>query len=113
MVTVHVAAAVLVTSTSSRPGARKLVWPSIVSLPARASVTSAPSVAFLTRMRKPLATAEYPLEEARELRAVWALELAGTAEAKQLLEGWATARIGNRLGEEAAAALKRLQRDGK
>jgi hypothetical protein len=32
------------------------------------------------------ATAAYPAEEARELRAVWALELAGTAEAKKLLE---------------------------
>lgn len=56
------------------------------------------------------ATAEYSAGEARELRAVWALELAGTTEAKKLLEAWATARIGNRLCEEAGAALKRLQR---
>jgi RNA polymerase sigma factor (sigma-70 family) len=55
-------------------------------------------------------TAGYPPGQARELRAVWALELAGTPEAKKLLADWATARVGNRLCEEAAAALKRLQR---
>jgi RNA polymerase sigma factor (sigma-70 family) len=55
----------------------------------------------------PPATAENTAEEARELRAVWALELAGTAEAKELLEAWARAKVGARLCEEAAAALKR------
>jgi RNA polymerase sigma factor (sigma-70 family) len=60
-----------------------------------------------------IATAVYPAEEARELRAVWALELAGTAEAKKLLEAWATARVGNRLCEEASAALTRLQRNNR
>src|SRR5262249_51619630 len=59
--------------------------------------------------RWPTATAAYPAEEARELRAVWALELAGTAEAKKLLEAWATARVGNRLCEEANAAVRRLR----
>ena len=58
----------------------------------------------------PPTTAEYPAEEARELRAVWALELAGTPEAKKLLEGWAVGKVGNRLCEEAAAALKRWRR---
>lgn len=57
----------------------------------------------------PPATADYSADDARELRAVWALELAGTAEAKKLLEAWATARSGNRLCEEAEAALRRLQ----
>jgi RNA polymerase sigma factor (sigma-70 family) len=52
----------------------------------------------------PPATAEYSAGEARELRAIWALELAGTAEAKKLLQEWAAARIGNRLCEEANAA---------
>jgi RNA polymerase sigma factor (sigma-70 family) len=55
----------------------------------------------------PPAGAAYPADEARELRAVWALELAGTPEAKQVLEAWAAAKVGNRLGEAAAAALKR------
>jgi hypothetical protein len=48
------------------------------------------------------------------VRAVWALELAGTAEAKKLLAAWAAAQVGNRLCEEAAAALKRLRKkDGR
>jgi hypothetical protein len=52
--------------------------------------------------------AEVPADEARERRAVWALELAGTAEAKKLLEAWTKAKVGNRLGEASAAALQRL-----
>jgi WD40 repeat protein len=55
----------------------------------------------------PPAAAEYSPDDARELRAVWALELAGTPEAKQLLEVWAKAKVGNRLCEEADDALKR------
>jgi RNA polymerase sigma factor (sigma-70 family) len=55
----------------------------------------------------PHTAAEHPATEARELRAVWALELAGTPEAKKLLEAWAAAKVGNRLSEAAAAALKR------
>lgn len=58
----------------------------------------------------PLATAEYSAEEARELRAVWALELAGTPEAVKLLESWSAAKVGKRLCDEAAAALQRLRR---
>jgi hypothetical protein len=57
--------------------------------------------------------AEYPADEARELRAVWALELAGTAEAKKLLESWAKAKVGNRLSEASVAALKRMKRNEK
>jgi hypothetical protein len=64
--------------------------------------------ALLDRWSPP-ASAEYPPDDARELRTVWALELAGTAEAKQLLEEWAKAKVGNRLCEEADAALKRLR----
>jgi RNA polymerase sigma factor (sigma-70 family) len=56
--------------------------------------------------------AEYPADEALELRAVWALELAATAEARTLLEDWAAAKVGNRLCEEAAAAVKRMERKG-
>src|SRR5207244_4336681 len=52
---------------------------------------------------------EYPAEDARELRAVWALELAGTVNARTLLADWAAANVGNRLSGEAAQALKRLQ----
>jgi len=59
----------------------------------------------------PINSAEYSTEDARELRAVWALELARTAEAKKLLDAWAAARVGNRLCEEAAAAVKRLQKN--
>jgi RNA polymerase sigma factor (sigma-70 family) len=54
--------------------------------------------------------AVYSAAEARELRAVWALELAGTSEANKLLEGWAKAKVGNRLCEEAAAVLQRQPR---
>ena len=49
--------------------------------------------------------------DARERRAVWALELAGTPEARALLVEWSEAKVGNRLCVEAAAALKRLQRN--
>ncbi len=58
----------------------------------------------------PLTTAEYSTEDARELRAVWALELAGTPEARRLLAEWAEARVGNRLCEEAASAVQRSRR---
>jgi hypothetical protein len=64
--------------------------------------------ALLDRWSPP-ATAEYSPEDAREMRAVWALELAGTPDAKQLLAAWAKAKVGNRLCEEAAAAVKRLR----
>jgi hypothetical protein len=58
----------------------------------------------------PCEAAAYPAEDARELRAVWALELADTPAARTLLAEWAAAKVGNRLCEEAEAALKRLQR---
>jgi WD40 repeat protein len=61
----------------------------------------------------PQEAAEYSAVEARELRAVWALELAGTAEAKALLAAWAKAKVGNRLCEEAAAAQKRSEGHGR
>jgi RNA polymerase sigma factor (sigma-70 family) len=68
---------------------------------------------ILARWR-PTTSAEYSAEDARELRAVWALELAGTSEAKELLAAWAGAQVGNRLCEQAAAALKRSrQKDGR
>jgi RNA polymerase sigma factor (sigma-70 family) len=51
----------------------------------------------------------YSAEQARELRAVWALELAGTPEAEKLLKEWAEARVGTCLCEEADAARKRLR----
>jgi serine/threonine protein kinase len=65
--------------------------------------------ALLARLAPP-ATAESSPEDARELRAVWALELAGTPEARALLAAWAAANVGNRLSAEAAGALKRRQR---
>jgi len=61
----------------------------------------------------PLEVAEYSAEEARELRAVWALEIAATPEAKKLLEEWAKAKVGTRLCEEAAAARRRLEERGR
>jgi len=53
-------------------------------------------------------TAEVPAEDAREMRAVWALELAGTPSARALLKEWADGRVGRRLWEEAEAATRRL-----
>jgi RNA polymerase sigma factor (sigma-70 family) len=67
---------------------------------------------LLARLAPP-AAAEYPPGQARELRAVWALELAGTPEAKKLLEAWAAAGVGERLCEAADAARKRLERRGR
>jgi hypothetical protein len=64
---------------------------------------------ILARLAGPEA-AYYPPEEARELRAVWALELAVTPEAKKLLKEWSAGKVGNRLGGASTAALKRLQR---
>jgi WD40 repeat protein len=79
-----------------------------------AAATASPEVkrridGLLTRLAPP-ATAESSPEDARELRAVWALELAGTPEARALLAAWAAAKVGNRLSAEAAGALKRGQR---
>ncbi|MFL5241001.1 MAG: WD40 repeat domain-containing protein, partial [Gemmataceae bacterium] len=53
--------------------------------------------------------ATYSPEEAREFRAVWALELAGTSDAKKLLKEWSAGKVGNRLGVASTAALKRLE----
>jgi RNA polymerase sigma factor (sigma-70 family) len=61
---------------------------------------------LLARLAPP-AGGGYSPEDARELRAVWALELAGTKEARKLLADWAEARVGHRLGVEAAAAVRR------
>src|SRR5262249_53278028 len=68
------------------------------------------SVKAIVAAWRPPTTAQYPADGSRELRAVWALELAGTSEAKKLLEGWAGGKVGNRLWEEAAVALKRWRR---
>jgi WD40 repeat protein len=46
-------------------------------------------------------------EDAIARRAVWALEIAHTPQAKAMLKEWADAKLGNRMGEEAAAALRR------
>jgi WD40 repeat protein/HEAT repeat protein len=51
---------------------------------------------------------EPTLEELREIRAVQALELAGTAEARALLRVWAGGAPGARLTEDARASLMRL-----
>jgi hypothetical protein len=66
----------------------------------------------LDRLKQP-ALAELPAEDARELRAARALELAGTAEARQLLADWGAAKVGARLCEESTAALKRLPPDSR
>ncbi|HEV3143704.1 MAG TPA: hypothetical protein VGZ47_07470, partial [Gemmataceae bacterium] len=63
---------------------------------------------ILGRLAGPEA-ADYPAEEARELRAVWALELAATPDAKKLLKEWSTGKVGNRLGVASTGALKRLE----
>jgi RNA polymerase sigma factor (sigma-70 family) len=52
---------------------------------------------------------ELPADEARQSRAVWALELAGTPEAKALLHAWANEKAGLRMCTEAAAAVKRME----
>jgi RNA polymerase sigma factor (sigma-70 family) len=52
--------------------------------------------------------ADYKPDEAREFRAVWALEVAATPEAKKLLHEWSAGKVGNRLGMASNAALKRL-----
>jgi hypothetical protein len=42
------------------------------------------------------------------MRAVRALELAGTPAARELLREWAEGRVGRRLWEDAEAATKRM-----
>jgi RNA polymerase sigma factor (sigma-70 family) len=80
----------------------------------RKALKSTTSAEVKRRARKLLAhwapplTAGYSAEAARELRAVWALELANTPEARKLLEAWVAAGVGDRLCEEAAAALERM-----
>jgi hypothetical protein len=49
-----------------------------------------------------------PRDDLRVMRAVQALELAGTAEARGLLKEWAAGAAGARLTEEAKGALARL-----
>jgi WD40 repeat protein len=81
----------------------------------RKTSTESPSLEVKKRADKILAqlappvTAEYSSEDARELRAMWALELAGSAEAQKLLTEWSTAKVGHRLCGEVEAALKRMQ----
>jgi hypothetical protein len=92
---------------------RQLGWRAEPEL-RRAVKTSSPEVgrrieALLARLAPP-AAAEASPEDAREMRAVWALELAGTPDARRLLAGWASAHVGRRLAVEAAAALKRQER---
>jgi WD40 repeat protein len=53
---------------------------------------------------------ELPRESIRQLRAAQAMELAGTAEARQVLRNWARGASGALLTEDARAALKRLDR---
>jgi hypothetical protein len=60
---------------------------------------------LLSRLERPLGS-----EEIRQVRAVEALEYAGSAEARKLLKEWAGGAEGVLLTEEARAALRRLQR---
>jgi WD40 repeat protein len=62
--------------------------------------------AILGRLASPRPTAE----ELRTIRAVEAVEWAGSQEGVKLLESWATGAEGARLTEEAKAALTRLNR---
>ena len=64
---------------------------------------------ILETWKQPSGAEEYSSDQVRELRAVWAMELANTAETRMLLEDWAKARVGNRQCEEADRALKRLR----
>jgi hypothetical protein len=74
----------------------------------RKELTAKPSPEVKRRAERVLARwsssapAACPADEARELRAVWALKLAGTPAARKLLDAWATERVGTRLCEEAA-----------
>jgi RNA polymerase sigma factor (sigma-70 family) len=64
---------------------------------------------ILTRLALPV-TAEHSTDDARELRAVWALELSGTAAAERLLSEWAEAGTGKLLWAEAEHSLARLRK---
>jgi WD40 repeat protein len=52
-----------------------------------------------------------PRDDLRVMRAVQALELAGTPDARALLTEWASGAAGARLTEEAAGALRRLPKN--
>jgi hypothetical protein len=87
-----------------------------LAVPALEKVLAAPpSVEVHQRVRNLLEALKRepsPLE-IRRMRAVQALELAGTAEARATLRAWAGGASGARLTEDARAALRRLDRRDK
>jgi WD40 repeat protein len=77
------------------------------------ALKAAPSLDKRRRLETLLNALDRPPSPAqlRELRAVQALELAGTAEAQTVLQAWAAGSPGARLTEDAKSALRRLGRD--
>ena len=78
----------------------------------REALKRAPSLESMRRLEVLLKSLEHEPtpEEVRQARALQALELAGTPESRQVLQGWASGAPGAALTEEARAALHRLQR---
>jgi WD40 repeat protein len=71
---------------------------------------SAEAVARIGQLIDRISNVKLSAEELRRLRAVEVLEWIGSAEAKKLLEVWASGAEGSRLTIEAKAALQRLNK---
>ncbi|HJZ92660.1 MAG TPA: sigma-70 family RNA polymerase sigma factor [Gemmataceae bacterium] len=77
----------------------------------RTALAETKSDEFRARLGRVLATREKPVADERRLsRAVQALELSGSNEAKELLRAWSKAPAGSLLAVEAKGALERLDR---
>jgi hypothetical protein len=78
----------------------------------RRALKASPPAEAVARINRLLAELRRPLtaDEAREARAVFALETSGTAGARRTLEAWAGGAAGAHLTEEAKLALGRMGR---
>jgi len=77
--------------------------------PLRQALTSGPSPEVRERIERLIAAEERPSpEHLRRMRAVEAMEVAGTKEAKELLAYWAGGAPGALFTRDAEAAIKRL-----
>jgi hypothetical protein len=79
------------------------------------ALTADPALEQRKRLEGLLASLKDRLSPAQvlQLRAVQALELAGTADARQALQEWARGAPASRLSQEAQAALGRLDKNKK